>query len=503
MNIYSDSSHLALKYLKNTEVNINNLLIMTGDFNIRDSLWDPSFPHHSSISNDLIIIANSFNLDLLILTNLTPTRYSDTKGGANSVINLMFLHSRSNKLNNHSIHPNWHLSSNHISLTISIPIAKENIISSRLSIPKNSKEEAAFVKEATVIIKNLNIFNLTDCDKLEDIVNLLELKIEQFKSTADAGITLTHIIHLGWIKNNTTSILVFDIAQFFPSLNHHLLTCILQKAGLDIYIINFFADYLIGRRINYIWNNFSFPTFEVNVGVDQGSAFSPILLAFYLSPFLYILEKHLKNLNIPISIISFMNDGLFISQNKLIDISNSHLFYSYNVITKLLDKFGLIVEHSKTEVFHFNRLHGFFNPSPLNLSSIGGLVLIPKNSWKYLGFIFDKKLSFHQHIDYYSNKAISMVKCMKLLGNSSHSIIPTQKHLLYRCCILSIVLYGFQLWFYNCAPLSYPLKILGKMQRRATIWILGAFKISPVKGIEAIAGLIPIKLHLQKFMGKL
>ena len=28
-----------LKYLKNTEVNINNVLIITGDFNIRDSLW--------------------------------------------------------------------------------------------------------------------------------------------------------------------------------------------------------------------------------------------------------------------------------------------------------------------------------------------------------------------------------------------------------------------------------------------------------------------------------
>ena len=164
-----------------------------------------------------------------------------------------------------------------------------------------------------------------------------------------------------------------------------------------------------------------------------------------------------------------MDDGLFISQNKLIDISNSHLFYSYNVIAKLLDKFSLIVEHSKTEVFHFNRLHGFFNPSPLDFSSIGGPVLIPKNLWKYLGFIFDKKLFFHQHIDYYSNKAISIVKCMKLLGNSSHSIIPTQKHLLYRCCILPIALYSFQLWFYNHALLSYPLKILGKMQRRATI----------------------------------
>ena len=48
-------------------------------------------------------------------------------------------------------------------------------------------------------------------------------------------------------------------------------------------------------------------------------------------------------------------------------ISNSCLFYSYNVITNLLDKFSLIVEHSKSKVFHFSRLHGLFNPPPLDL----------------------------------------------------------------------------------------------------------------------------------------
>ena len=38
MNIYSDSSHPALKYLKDIKTNIYNLLIMTSDFNIRNSL---------------------------------------------------------------------------------------------------------------------------------------------------------------------------------------------------------------------------------------------------------------------------------------------------------------------------------------------------------------------------------------------------------------------------------------------------------------------------------
>ena len=37
MNVYSDNHQNVLKYLKDTEVNLNNVLIMTGDFNIRDN----------------------------------------------------------------------------------------------------------------------------------------------------------------------------------------------------------------------------------------------------------------------------------------------------------------------------------------------------------------------------------------------------------------------------------------------------------------------------------
>ena len=42
------------------------------------------------------------------------------------------------------------------------------------------------------------------------------------------------------------------------------------------------------------------------------------------------------------------------------------------------------------------------------------------------------------------------------------------------------------------------MKVLDKMQRRAAIWILGAFKTLPTEGIEAIARIIPIIFHLQK-----
>ena len=251
-----------------------------------------------------------------------------------------------------------------------------------------------------------------------DFIYLSQLGGLKFKSTMDAGVTLTHIIHSGWVKGKATSTLAFDISQFFPLLNHHLLTLILKKTGLKPKVSSFFANYLIMRKTNYLWNDLLSPSFTVNVGVGQESAFSPILLALYLTSFLYILEKCLINLKIPVSILSFVDDGLIIAQNKSLDISNSYLFCSYNVLSKLLDSFGLIIKHAKTEVFHFNRLHGVFNPPQLDLSPIGGLTLQPKNTWKYLGFIFNQKLMFYQHINYYLNKAISTVKCMKLLGNS-------------------------------------------------------------------------------------
>jgi len=155
------------------EVNIQNLLIITGDFNIQDSIWDPSFSHYSFISNDLIIIADSFNLDLSVPTNLVSTRYSDTIGESNLVINLMFLRSGSTELNNHSIYPDWQLISDHTPLTVSISIVEEVVNLSKFSIAKNSEEEASFIKDVSFSIKNLDVSDLSDTDKLEDMVNTL------------------------------------------------------------------------------------------------------------------------------------------------------------------------------------------------------------------------------------------------------------------------------------------------------------------------------------------
>ena len=213
MNIYSDFSHSVLKYLKDTEVNINNLLIITRDFNIKDWSWDPSFPYHMSISNDLFILADSFNLDLSLPTNPVPTRYSNTMGESNSVIDLMSLCSGSNKLNNHSIHPDWHLTLDHMPLTVTIPIEEEFIQSSKLSLPKKSEEEEVFVTEVVDIFKFLNTLILSNQESLELVVNLLALRIDQAWNTNARKVNIMKHSKKWWNKDYNRALNKYRVSR--------------------------------------------------------------------------------------------------------------------------------------------------------------------------------------------------------------------------------------------------------------------------------------------------
>ena len=157
---------------------------MTRDFNIRDSLWDPLFNHHSSISDDLIVIADSFNLNLLVSINQVPTRYSDNDDDSNLVIDLMFLYYSSSELNNHSIHSNLCLISDHVLLTITIPITEENIDLYKRTISKNSDEEDSFIKEVIAFFSKLDTSNISEISQLEKIVT-----------------DFANIIESAWMKN--------------------------------------------------------------------------------------------------------------------------------------------------------------------------------------------------------------------------------------------------------------------------------------------------------------
>ena len=142
INIYSDSSQVALKYLKDTKVNINNILIMIGDFNIRNYFWDLNFPHHFSYRDILFEITDFFQLKISESFEFFSTRYSNNPQVSNSVLDLVFLQSVSPELNNHYIHPSWRLTFDHTLITINISILEEQVHIKKQSLIKDSKRNS-------------------------------------------------------------------------------------------------------------------------------------------------------------------------------------------------------------------------------------------------------------------------------------------------------------------------------------------------------------------------
>ena len=117
--------------------------------------------------------------------------------------------------------------------------------------------------------------------------------------------------------------------------------------------------------------------------ISDRDLLSSILLALYIAPTFHILGKRIKNFSvpIPISFLSFIDDGLLISQEKSFEKSNANLFCSYSIISSFFRQFSLVIEYDKSEVFYFSRLSKSFSPPPLDLRPLGGMILKQKNTW--------------------------------------------------------------------------------------------------------------------------
>ncbi|KXN91218.1 hypothetical protein AN958_02043 [Leucoagaricus sp. SymC.cos] len=127
---------------------------------------------------------------------------------------------------------------------------------------------------------------------------------------------------------------------------------------------------------------------------------------------------------------------------------------------------GLVLGHNKSELFYFSYYRND-NNLPIDLGYApytGDSLLHPKTYWRYLGFYFDQQLTFCEHVQYYSTKAISMVCAIGMLGNSLRRLSPKQKCLLHRSCVVPIATYGFCLWCHGLYLHKAHLTSLNKMQ---------------------------------------
>lgn len=129
-------------------------------------------------------------------------------------------------------------------------------------------------------------------------------------ATTDADVALVHTIKTCWNQGLESAALLVDVAQFFPSINHDMLLHILEKQGFHETIVNFFRDYLTDRSMTFLFNGTETPPAAFTLGVQQGSALSPVLANLYIAPVIKLVEQKINEQFPGTTLMFFVDDGL-------------------------------------------------------------------------------------------------------------------------------------------------------------------------------------------------
>ena len=153
---------------------------------------------------------------------------------------------------------------------------------------------------------------------------------------------------------------------------------------------------------------------------------------------------------------------------------------------------GFKFSTSKTKCVHFCKLRKCFDDPVLRLN---GCQIPVVEEAKFLGLIFDRKLSFIPHIHALKTKCLKKLNLLRVLANTDWGADRRVLLRLYRTLIRSKLDYGSIV--YGSARKTY-LKMLDTIHHQGLRLALGAFRTSPIESLLVEANEPPLKIRREK-----
>ena len=236
---------------------------------------------------------------------------------------------------------------------------------------------------------------------------------------------------------------------------------------LPNFISNFLSDRSFNVRIGFTLSD----TFEQEQGVPQGSILSPTLSNIKIN-------NIVKCVNDTDSSLYVDDFGIFYKSKNRENIE-FRLQRCLNKVETWATENGFKFSKTKTQCVHFCQLRGL-HPDPV-LNIYGSPIPVVEEA-KFLGLLFDKKLSSIPHIKALKAKCLKTLDILKVLSNTNWGGDRSVLLNLYRSLVRSKLDYGSVV--YGSARKSY-LKCLDTIHHQGLRLALGAFRTSPVESLYA------------------
>lgn len=297
--------------------------------------------------------------------------------------------------------------------------------------------------------------------------------------------SLDHLVGLetdivdGFNQGKHTTAVFLDIEKAFDTVKPKIILDTLAEWNIGGKMYRFIKSFLSERTFRVKANHTFSPIFPQTNGVPQGSCISPTLFLIAINSIDRVIPSSLH-------LRLFADDIVLYHSDKDHKSSETLLQRSIISLTSWAKNNGWTLSPVKSTCVHFCKKR---NCPRISTLSLADCPIPSKEQHKFLGLIFDSRLSWLPHIKSLRDRCAVDTQMLRYLSNSQWGAHRDTLLNIYRAVVRSKLEYGSQCFI--SAPQSY-LKRLDPVQNTAIRWALGAFHTSPIESLLCEAEIAPL-----------
>lgn len=318
-----------------------------------------------------------------------------------------------------------------------------------------------------------------------NIISELQSGFRKRRSTVDHLVRLESFIREGLARREHVVAVFFDLEKAYDTTWKYGILRDMFNAGLRGRLPSFIANFLSDRHFRVRIGSFLSDLFDQEMGVPQGSILSVTLFTLKINSIVNCLPVGVRG-------SLYVDDFLICYRSKNMRSIERQLQCCLNRVQTWADENGFKFSESKTVAMHFCNNHTL-HPDP-HLTLYNSPIPVVEET-KFLGLIFDRKLSFIPHIKYLKDKCLKAMNLLRVVAHTDWGADAATLLRLYRSHIRSKLDYGCIV--YGSARETYLLA-LDRVQNQALRLCLGAFRTSPITSLHVESNEMPLQLRRER-----
>ena len=309
-----------------------------------------------------------------------------------------------------------------------------------------------------------------------NLLDKLQSVFRPERSTLDHVLQLHDTVYKSLINHRSVIAIFLDIERAYDMVWRDGLVIKLARLGIQ------------GNMLKWIRSLISNRSFQVRVGLElsnkmilengipQGSVISPLLFAVMINDLPEVINSQHG---------LFADDCAVWESGSSIPSMLSSLQSTLNDVNDWCSRWGFVISKEKSVAMLFTKK---LKVGPLSLT-INGTSLAFVDEFKYLGIIFDRHLTYKQHIEYLIIKCMKRLNLLKLLSGTYWGAGKETLWTMYRTQIRSLLEFGMPAYFFASKYLLDKLQIV---QNQALRICCGAMRSTPICVLQASCNEMPL-----------